>query len=128
MRRLKLFAGSAIAVTAFLVLMALTGPRPDAEITGILRRAGGACLELEKWGLFGWRSTHQSYSVTDVVNAEWHQPPVDEPPCISVDEATYQIRLPLDSKPGVYRICGLDDERACDEFRLVPFTPGEPGP
>ena len=129
MDRLKLLIAGVLALVAFLALMSLAGaPRPEEEASGIVRRQGGACVELERWGLFGWRTTHQAYSITDVVYARWHRP-VTEPPCDATDnQASRLIRVPLDTTPGVYRICGLDDERGCVEFRMVPFEPGQPGP
>jgi hypothetical protein len=130
MGRLGRVVVGGLALAGFLLLVSLAGtPRPDTEVSGIVRRQGGACVELEKWGLFGWTSTHQAYSISDIVYAEWHRPPVDVPPCEPSDDAASRlIRMPLDAQSGIYRICGLEDDRGCIEFSVVPFEPGEPGP
>ena len=124
-RRGRLIAIGAL-VAAALVLLSLTGPRPDQEISGAIRRRGGVCLQLEKWGLFGWSVVGQTHTVADIQTGTW-RPAIEDPPCAEVPDALYLVRLPFDAPNGTYRICGLDDDRTCIEFRRVPFT-GTPGP
>ncbi len=124
-RRGPLIVLAALALS-LLVVLALVGPQPDRTVSGVIRRRGGVCLELEKWGLLGWTVIGQSYTVSDIGTGTWH-PPVEEPPCTSIPEALYLIRLPFDAPSGVYRICGLADDQGCTEFRRVPFV-GTPGP
>ena len=107
--------------------MSLTGPRPETESSGLIARTGGVCLQLERWGMFGWVIGGQTYSETDVTNGVWHSQPSSNPPCEAAPEADYEIRLPPDAAPDVYRLCGLADERGCLEFILDP-TVGSPGP
>jgi hypothetical protein len=123
----RLYIGVGLAIAATTVVLASTGPRPEREMTGTINREGGACLQLERWGLFGWDIIGQTYSVTDVRDANWHSPPALNPPCDVVPEAIYKVRMPLDARPAVFRICGLADEKACLEFTMVEFV-GTPGP
>lgn len=121
-----------LAVVGFtsglLVVFGLTGPRIEAETSGPLRRTGGVCLQLERWGLFGWGVVGQTYAVIDVRKGRWH-PPRDPPPCDpSIPEQAYMVRLPADTPNGKYRICGLGDDEPCLEFRKIEFVPGPPGP
>ena len=111
---------------AVIVLMSITGPRPETESSGVITRAGGVCLQLERWGLFGWAIGGQTYSEADIANGDWHQPPSSNPPCEDAPEADYEVSLPPDAAPDVYRLCGLADERGCIEFTLLPAeaTPG----
>lgn len=113
---------------ALIVLFGATGPRIEAEASGPIRRTGGACLQLERWGLFGWSVVGQAYGVADIRSGVWH-PPLDAPPCDrSVPRQSYMVRQPVDAPLGKYRICGLDDDGSCLEFRRVEFDPGPPGP
>lgn len=123
----RIYIGVGLAIVALTIVMATTGPRPETEMTGLMRRLGGACLQLEQWGLFGWDIIGQTYSVSDVRDANWHSPPLTNPPCDTVPEAEYLIRMPLNARPDVYRICGLADDRACIEFTMTEFV-GTPGP
>lgn len=126
-RRTLLLAVAGLTGALFVVL-GLTGPRIEAEASGPVRRTGGVCLQLERWGLFGWDVVGQTYAVIDVRRGRWH-PPRDPPPCdSSIPEQLYMVRLPTDTPNGRYRICGLGDAEPCLEFRKVEFVPGPPGP
>ena len=115
--RLVALAALAAGLIGFL---ALTGPSPDLEVSGTVRRFGGVCLELERWNLFGWRLVGQAHSVSDMQNGVWH-PATAEPPCVEVEHREYLVRPPFDAPNGIYRLCGLADEEPCIEFRRVPF-------
>lgn len=115
-----------VALAALFTLLASTGPRPDTEYSGVVRRLGGPCLELERWDLFGWNVVGQTYSVEDTMTGDWHDP-VPEPPCAELEDRQILVRLPADAPNGVYRLCGVTDDRECIEFRRVPFE-GSPGP
>lgn len=119
-----LIAGGAIA--ALLLVLASTGPRPDAVYSGVVWRVGGPCLELERWDLFGWNVVGQTFSIADTSTGDWHRP-VPDPPCVELSDREILIRLPTDAPDDVYRLCGLADDRSCVEFRRVPFE-GTPGP
>lgn len=121
----KILAGLALVV-ALLVVLATTGPRPETEISGSIRRFGGVCLQLERWDLFGWSVIGQTHTVSDTQNGIWHKAS-DRPPCAFVPEQTYLVRMPVEAPNDSYRICGLADEQACVEFRRVPFD-RSPGP
>ena len=121
----KILAGSALVV-ALLVVLATTGPRPETEISGSIRRFGGVCLQLERWDLFGWRVIGQTHTVSDTQNGVWHKAS-DRPPCAAVPNQTYLVRMPFEAPNDTYRICGLADEQPCVEFSRVPFV-GSPGP
>lgn len=118
--------GIALASIVLIAVMSFTGPRPQAESRGEIARVGGACLQLEQWGLFGWVIVGQTYSELDVAGAEWRSPPSSNPPCDDAPEAEYTVRLPADAVPDVYRVCGLDDEGECLQFRLVRAATPEP--
>ncbi len=107
-------AGLAVGIA---VVLALTGPRVDDEVASSVRRAGGVCLQLEHWGLFGWRIVGQTHTVSDMQSSSW-KPPVDDPPCDDVAERDYLVRV-FDQPSGVYRLCGLADDHDCVEFRLA---------
>ena len=113
------------ALAAFLVLSA-TGPSGDLQITGNVRRLGGPCLDLERWGLFGWKLVGQTGAVTQVTSGDW-QLPLDAPVCEDVDDRLLLVRMPLDAEPGTYRICGRADDLACLIVDLVPFESSGPG-
>ena len=115
-----------MAIAALVLLLASTGPRPADEYSGVVRRLGGPCLELERWDLFGWNVVGQTYTVDDTRTGSWHRP-MSDPPCMDLDDREILVRLPLDAPDDVYRLCGLADDRACIEFRKVPFE-GTPGP
>lgn len=115
-----------VALAALFTLLASTGPRPDIEHSGTVRRLGGPCLELERWDLFGWNVVGQTYSVEDTMTGNWHDP-VPEPPCSELEDRQILVRLPTDAPNDIYRLCGLTDDRQCIEFRRVPFE-GSPGP
>lgn len=113
---------------ALLAVLLLTGPRIEAEESGPIRRSGSVCLQLERWGVFGWAVVGQTYGVTDVRRGNWTSPQ-EPPPCDeSVPEQAYMVRLPDHTPTGRYRICGLNDEEPCLEFRKIEFVPGPPGP
>ena len=118
-------AGFALILALFVVL-ATTGPRPSTEISGTIRRIGGVCLELERWDLFGWKVIGQTHTVSDTQNGVWHEPS-DSPPCSTVPNQAYLVRMPFNALNDSYRICGLADEQPCLEFRRVPFE-SSPGP
>jgi hypothetical protein len=117
-------AGLAVAIV---VVLAATGPRLEQEASGPIRRYGGACLQLERWGLLGWRALGQSYTVADIRDGTWHELQ-EPPPCAPVPDQTYMVRPPSDAPTGSYRICGLSDDEPCLEFRRIEFIPGPPGP
>lgn len=105
-------AGLAVGVA---VVLALTGPRVDEEVESSIRRSGGVCLQLERWGLFGWKIVGQTHTVSDMQSSVW-VPPLDDPPCDVVSERDYLVRV-FDQPTGVYRLCGLADDNDCVEFR-----------
>lgn len=107
-------------IVGVLAILASTGPMPDDEIHGTIRRHGGVCLRLERWDLFGWSVVGQTRTVEDVQSGAWHSP-VDSPPCSQVPEQEYLVRLPFDAPFDTYRICGLADDRGCIEFRRIPL-------
>lgn len=121
----RALAGTALVV-ALLVVLATTGPRPETEISGSIRRIGGVCLQLDRWDLFGWRVVGQTHTVSDIQNGRWHKTS-DSPACAPVLKQNYLVRMPFDAPNDTYRICGLADEQPCVEFRRVPFE-GSPGP
>lgn len=124
MLRRLLIAG--VTLAALLLLLSSTGPRPTEEHSGTLRRLGGPCLELERWALFGWSVVGQTFSIDDTRTGTWHVA-VADPPCVELSDREILVRLPSDAPEDVYRLCGLADDRACVEFRKVPFE-GTPGP
>jgi hypothetical protein len=113
--------GRLVAVVAllggFLTVLALTGPPVEMEVTAVIRRTGGVCLELERWSLLGWRAVGQTHTVDAMQGGDW-QTPTDDPQCAVVEERVYLVRV-FDQPPGVYRLCGLADDRACVLFRRV---------
>lgn len=115
-----------VAIGALLLLLVSTGPRPADEYSGVVRRLGGACLQLERWDLFGWSVVGQTFTIDDTRTGAW-KVPVPDPPCRELSDRQILVRLPRDAPDGVYRLCGLADDRACMEFRRVPFE-GTPGP
>lgn len=125
-RPARLLIGVGIGVVAAILVLSATGPAGDSEITGNVRRLGGPCLELERWGLLGWRLVGQTGSVTQVTSGDW-QPPGSDPSCADVDDSLLLVRMPLDAEPGTYRICGRADDRACLIVDLVPFQATGPG-
>jgi len=120
-RRSLILAVAGLAA-ALIVFFAATGPRPGTEVSGSVRRAGGVCLELERWSLLGWTVVGQTHSVTDMQNSVW-RPPQEDPPCAQVPEREYLVRV-FGERTGIYRLCGLADENPCVEFQRVesPFT------
>ena len=124
--RLRQALAAIALVAAAIVVLAFTGPRPEPEASGSIRRFGGVCVELERWALLGWSVVGQAYTVADVANGIWYEP-TDEPPCADVPTQTYLIRMPNDGQTGAYRLCGLADLEPCIEFTRVPFI-GTPGP
>jgi hypothetical protein len=125
--RYKLVVGTAIAIAALLTVAVMTGPNPDDELTANFRRLGGPCLQLEQWGLFGWTVIGHTHSLTQATNGNW-QPPSADPPCQDLDDSLILVRMPLDASPDTYRLCGIDDDRACLTFNLVEFESTGPGP
>lgn len=105
-------AGLTVGIT---VVLALTGPQVEGEVAGSVRRSGGVCLQLERWGLFGWKVVGQSHNVSDMQSSAWVAP-VAEPPCDEVEERDWLVRV-FDRPPGIYRLCGLADDNGCVEFR-----------
>lgn len=123
-RRTRLTIGVGVGILALVTVLASTGPRGDVEVSGNVRRLGAPCLQLEQWGLFGWVVVGQTLTITQVTSGNW-QEPVEDPPCSDVDESLLLVRLPIHARPDTYRICGLDDDRACLTVDLVPFeSPG----
>lgn len=119
---------SIVIVAGLGLVLSATGPAPELEASNVIRRDGGVCLSLERWGLFGWSPVGQTHTILESQQATWH-PPGTEPECQDVPDQTYLIRLPVGGSDGVYRLCGLgSDDHSCVEFRRVPFDPGEPGP
>lgn len=108
-------------VVAAVAVLALTGPTPEVEASSSIRRYGGVCLRLERWGLLGWEIVGHSATVSDIQNGRWS--PDGEPACSEVPHRAYLIRNPFDSLEGVYRLCGLADTEPCLVFRKVPFAP-----
>lgn len=120
----RLLIGSGIGLVALVILLSFTGPEGEVEISGNVRRLGGPCLELERWGLFGWVVVGQTFTITQVTSGSW-QEPVDNPACSDVGESLLLVRMPLNVEPDTYRICGLADERDCLTVDVVPFeSPG----
>ncbi|HUG32073.1 MAG TPA: hypothetical protein VMM14_04205 [Acidimicrobiia bacterium] len=113
-RRVLAVAGLAAGLTLFL---ALTGPLVDEEVDAVVRRTGGVCLELERWTLLGWTTVGQTHSVVDVRRSRWRRP-VSDPPCATVPEREYLVRV-FAEPPGIYRLCGLADDNGCIQFRRV---------
>lgn len=116
---IRLYILVAIAVVVTTIVLASTGPTPATQSTGTVSRLGGVCLQLERWGLFGWDIIGQSYSVADVEDGRWHLPPTTSPPCEVVEDQEYVVLLPDGALPDSYRVCGLADEQGCLEFQLV---------
>jgi hypothetical protein len=119
--------GATAAIVALVAVLASTGPKTEAEISGNVRRFGGPCLQLEQWGLFGWDVIGQTVTVTQVTSGRW-QIPVDNPACSDVEESLLLVRMPLDAEPDTYRICGLADDRGCLTVDVVPFESSGLGP
>lgn len=113
-RRVLAVAGLAVGLTFFL---ALTGPLVDEEVDAVVRRAGGVCLELERWTLLGWATVGQTHSVQDMRRSRW-RPAVANPPCAVVTERVYLVRV-FAEPAGTYRLCGLADDNGCIQFRRV---------
>lgn len=113
-RRLLAVAGFAAGLA---VLLALTAPRVDQEVDAAIRRTGGVCLELERWTLLGWTTVGQTHSVQDMRRSQW-RPALADPPCASVPERDYLVRV-FAEPPGIYRLCGLADDNGCLRFRRV---------
>jgi hypothetical protein len=109
-----------VAAAAVIPVMAFTGPRPETEISSpMITRSGGVCLQLEQWGLFGWVIRGQTYTESDLVEANWRTPPSSDPPCEQVPTAEQAVRLPEDAPSDVYRLCGLADDLGCVSFGLT---------
>lgn len=123
---LKKALAAGVLVVALLVVLVSTGPRPETEISGTIRRIGGVCLQLDRWDLFGWSVVGQTHTVSDTQNGIWREA-FESPPCATVPKQNYLVRMPFDAPNDTYRICGLADEQPCVEFRRVPFE-GSPGP
>lgn len=125
--RVRWALGLAFGAVALLVLLSTTGPNPDETFTGNIRRLGGPCLTLERWGLFGWRTIGQTETVTQTISGDW-QEPSDDLGCSDVEDSLILIRMPPDAALDAYRICGVADDRACLTFRLTSFESSGPGP
>lgn len=115
--RKGLFLAVVGLAVGFVAFLAITGPRIQDEVTSSVRRAGGVCLELERWTLLGWHVVGQTHSVHDMQNSLW-RPAEEDPPCAEVPEREYLVRV-FDQAPGRYRLCGLADENECARFELV---------
>jgi hypothetical protein len=113
-RRGLIFAVAGLTV-GIVSLLAITGPTVEQEVASSVRRTGGVCLELERWTLMGWSAVGQTHTVRDMQSSSW-QPPVADPPCASVPERDYLVRV-FEQPPGVYRLCGLADDNGCVDFR-----------
>ncbi len=111
-RRVLAVAG---LVAGLALLLALTAPRVEEEVDAALRRAGGVCLELERWTLLGWFTVGQTHTVQDIRRSAW-RPATSDPPCAEVPERDYLVRV-FAEPPGIYRICGLADDNGCVQFR-----------
>lgn len=112
------FLLAVVGLTAGLAaLLLLTTPTVSLEVTGLVRRIGGVCLQLETWTPFGWKVAGQTHSVEDAQGSVWRDP-VDDPNCASVPERQYLVRV-FDQPQGIYRLCGLADDRGCLTFRRV---------
>jgi hypothetical protein len=110
--RVLAVAGLAAGLAVFL---AVTEPPVDGEIDAAAQRAGGVCLELERWTLFGWSTVGQAHTVEHIRKSSW-QPAVQDPPCAQVPEREYLVRV-FTEPPGIYRLCGLADDNGCIQFR-----------
>lgn len=125
--RKRIVIGSLLGVVALLALLAFTGPSADREISGVVQRTGGPCLNLERWGLFGWTSIGNTNSLPQATRGEWDA--VDtEAACNDITDSVVLVRMPTDTEPGVYRICGTADALPCLTVRVVPFESDGPGP
>lgn len=123
----RVLIGVGVGLLALLVLLSSTGPNPETEFSGSIRRMGGPCLILEQWGLFGWATVGQTATMTQATTGKW-QTPSDDLGCEDVDDSLILVRMPIGSNPAVYRICGAADDRACLTLQLVPFESDGPGP
>lgn len=123
----RFLIGAGVGLLALLILLSSTGPNPDTEFTGRVRRLGGPCLTLEQWGLFGWATIGQTTTLTQATTGKW-QNLSDGLECNDVDDSLILVRMPIGAKPGVYRICGVADDEACTTLHLVPFESDGPGP
>jgi hypothetical protein len=119
--------GLGIGLLASLALLVSTGPNPETEFTGNIRRLGGPCLSLEQWGIFGWQTVGQTSVLTQATRGNW-QTPSESLGCSDLEDRLILVRMPPDAKPDRYRICGLADDRKCLTLRLVPFESDGPGP
>ena len=126
-RSLRALTGAGIGVVALFALLAVTGPNPETEMSYTIHRMGGPCLQLEKWGLFGWDVIGHTSRLTQVTEGDWQRPGV-ESDCQDIDDRLILVRLPPDATPGSYRICGLADDLPCMTVRAVPFEGTGPGP
>jgi hypothetical protein len=111
-RRVMAVAG---LVAGLALILAVTGPPVDEEIDAAVQRTGGVCLELERWTLFGWNRVGHTHTVEDIRKSNW-RPATPDPPCAEVPEREYLVRV-FTEPPGVYRLCGLDDDNDCIRFR-----------
>ncbi|HSJ82237.1 MAG TPA: hypothetical protein VLA91_00320 [Acidimicrobiia bacterium] len=114
----------ALAAVAVIFVMAFTGPSPETEVTSSVTRSGGVCLQLEQWGLFGWVIRGQTYTETDLAEANWHTPASSNPPCEQAPIAEQEVRLPDGAAPDTYRLCGLADDLGCLQFGFTPAGAG----
>ena len=113
-RRRRVLAAAGLAV-GLAVILAVTAPPVDQEIDAAVRRAGGVCLELQRWTLFGWSTVGQTHTVDHIRKSNWRRA-VPDPPCVLVAEREYLVRV-FTEPPGIYRLCGLADDNGCIQFR-----------
>ena len=118
----RLYIVVGLAMVGITFVLASTGPSPEVKTTGSIERFGGVCLQLERWGMFGWDILGQTYSEADVERVRWNSPPTSNPPCEALPDAARLIFLHEGAAPDVYRICGLADELGCIEFELTEFA------
>jgi hypothetical protein len=123
----KVVISTGVGLLALVVLLYSTGPNPETEFSGSIRRMGGPCLTLDQWGLFGWTTIGQTASMTQATTGKW-QLPSDDLGCDDVDDSLILVRMPIGSRPDAYRICGIADDTACLTLQLVPFESTGPGP
>ncbi|HEX6221265.1 MAG TPA: hypothetical protein VF115_09240 [Acidimicrobiia bacterium] len=112
--RHRVLAAAGLAA-GLVVILAVTAPPVDEEIDAAVQRAGGVCLELQRWTIFGWSTVGQTHTVGHIRKSNW-RPAVPDPPCAQVPERDYLVRV-FTEPAGIYRLCGLADDNGCVEFK-----------
>jgi hypothetical protein len=92
----KVVISTGVGLLALVVLLYSTGPNPETEFSGSIRRMGGPCLTLDQWGLFGWTTIGQTASMTQATTGKW-QLPSDDLGCDDVDDSLILVRMPIGS-------------------------------